>query len=221
MGAVLSLAPAFANDGHAPQLVIAGPAPDDGVDSPMRPGDGPSLTLPSDPSLLGNNPDLPGDADFAGPLPPIHYDPAQLPSVVRQTREAIIAAAKSGELEALRPIIQVFDPPPRFSALEDGDPIDILASISGDESGREVLAIMLDVLDAGWVRVDEGTPRERFVWPYFAGYPPDKLDPRQMVELFRIITGGEFEMMQSVGEYMFYRVEIAVDGRWINFTAEE
>ncbi len=53
--------------------------------------------------------------------------------------------------------------------------------------GREILAILIEVLEAGYVHVDVGTPDEMYVWPYFARYPVNALTPRQIVELFKLV----------------------------------
>ena len=53
-----------------------------------------------------------------------------------------------------------------------------------------------------------------YIWPYFTRYPLDKLLGPQMVELFRLITAGDFQDMQDKGVYSFYRVGIGPDGTW-------
>ena len=97
---------------------------------------------------------------------------------VKRLREQIIEAASTGDPEKLRPIIDANGEPPEFSFNEIDDPIAYLKSLSGDPEGREILAILIEVLDAGYVHVDVGTPEEMYVWPYFARYPVDKLTPQ-------------------------------------------
>ncbi len=58
----------------------------------------------------------------------------------------------------------------------DGDPLAHLKSLAGDEEGQEILAILVDVLESGYVHLDAGTADELYVWPYFFAYPLDKLD---------------------------------------------
>ena len=55
---------------------------------------------------------------------------------------------------------------------------------------------------------DAGEPEELYVWPYFFAVPLDGLTPRQRVEMFRIVTAGDYEEMKSYGTYIFYRVGI-------------
>lgn len=69
------------------------------------------------------------------------------------------------------------------------------------------------------MHLDKGTDHELYVWPYFFAYALDQLDDRQMVELFRIVTFGDFQDMQDFGGYIFYRVGISPTGRWHFFVA--
>lgn len=228
---VQSAAWAFAPESATPRL-----SPGQGIPGGL---DGRGLGLPQDGLSTGPiapdplNEDLPalpddwldgdGIPDHGADVspPPVTYGEAALPEPVRRTRSEIVAAARSGDPEALRPLIERTDPPPMFASMPDTDPVDVLRAQSGDEAGREILAIMLDVLDAGWVRLDEGTERERFVWPYFVAYDPESLDSRQQVELLRILTAGDFDEMRAAGAYVFYRLEITPDGRWQAFVAGE
>ena len=68
------------------------------------------------------------------------------------------------------------------------------------------------MLNAGYVHVDAGTPQELYVWPYFFALPLDKLDARQRVELFKIVTAGDYDDMKQFGAYIFYRVGITPTG---------
>ena len=78
-----------------------------------------------------------------------------------------------------------------------------------------------NVLSAGFVHLEAGTPNEIYVWPYFFGIPLDRLDARQRVELFKIVTAGDLEDMKQFGAYIFYRVGITPEGRWAFFVAGE
>lgn len=176
---------------------------------------------PSDPvEGIGEGPGHVTDPDAK--VPEVRYGTDALPAPVRETRDKLVAAAKTGDLAAIAGLIKAMPTPPTLTSLDDGsDPAEVLAAQSGDAEGREILAILLDVLDAGWVRMGEGTADDRYVWPYFAQYPVEKLTGPQMVELYRIITAADFEEMQNAGAYVFYRVEIGADGRWQVFQAGE
>jgi hypothetical protein len=69
------------------------------------------------------------------------------------------------------------------------------------------------------VHVDAGTPQEMYVWPYFSRYPIQDLTPEQKVELFRIVTSGDFAEMEQYGAWNFYRVGIGPDGTLHYFVA--
>lgn len=154
------------------------------------------------------------------PLPDVLTDLSVLPPPVRRMRELILEACLSGDVEALRRLIGTGSQITQLSlgGLE-GDPIAFLREISGDGEGHEILAILQEVLEAGFVHMDPGTPHELYVWPYFFAYPLDKLDPRQRVELFRIVTAGDYEDMKSFGGYNFYRAGISPEGQWAFFVA--
>jgi hypothetical protein len=185
----------------------------------------------SDPELLAPEGEEPGTgtigpdigtegAEDSGPPPAIEYDVSKLPAPVRRIREQIIEAALTGDIEKLRPIIEANQEPPLVSfGGDDGDPVAHLKSLAGDPEGREILAILIEVLDAGYVHVDVGTPEEMYVWPYFARYPLDSLTGPQMVELFKLLTAGDYEDMKIYGTYLFYRVGIAPNGVWKFFVA--
>ncbi|WP_414676598.1 hypothetical protein [Mesorhizobium sp.] len=158
--------------------------------------------------------------DPTASLPPVQYDLAKLPEPVRRMRDLIIEACKSGDIEKLRPLIGIGDSLTQLSLTDiEGDPIAFLKGLSGDTEGQEILAILQEVLDAGYVQLDPGTPQELYVWPYFFAYPLAKLDAKQRVELFKIVTAGDYEDMKQYGTYIFYRVGITPQGRWTFFVA--
>ncbi len=153
-------------------------------------------------------------------LPNIERDVSKLPLPVAHMRELIMKAARAGDIEALRPLIGSGS---NITVLSlggiEGDPIEFIKSLSGDADGQEILAILLEVLEAPYVHMDAGQESELFVWPYFFALPLEKLTPKQKVELFRIVTAGDYEDMQAFGSYIFYRVGITPEGRWQFFVA--
>ncbi len=153
-------------------------------------------------------------------LPEIFHDLDALPFPTRRMHELILEATKAGDIEKLRSFIGTGESVTLLSlGGVDGDPIDFLKEQSGDEKGHEILAILEEVLEAGYVHLDKGTEQELFVWPYFFAYPINKLEDRQMVELFRLVTFGDFQDMMDFGGYIFYRVGITPTGRWQFFVA--
>lgn len=162
------------------------------------------------------------EIDENGPLPEIVYNLDRLPEPVRRMHGLIVEAAKTGEIERLRPLLGLGDDATQLSFGDvEGDPIDFLKGLSGDPDGQEILAIMEEVMNAGFVHLEAGTPNEIYVWPYFFGIPLDKLDSRQKVELFKIVTAGDLEDMKQFGTYIFYRVGITPEGRFAFFVVGE
>lgn len=174
-------------------------------------GDSAAPVIPPDSNTSQSATEIPAD------LPPVEYDLAKLPPAVATLREKIIEAAATGDPEKLRPVIEAAGSP-QFGPDENSDPIAYLKLQSGDGEGREMLAILTEVLDAGFVHVDVGTPDEMYIWPYFARYPIDKLTPPQLVQLFKLVYAGDYEDMVPDGVYTYFRVGISPDGKWKYFT---
>ncbi len=161
-----------------------------------------------------------GKEDTEEPVPDVLYDAALLPDPVARMRELIMEACLSGDIERLRPLIDGGEDGTQFSFGEGvGDPIQFLRSVSGDDGGHEILAILYEVLASGYVKLNEEGVGEMYVWPYFFAVPLDKLDGRQRVELFKLVTAGDYEDMKNYGAYIFYRVAISAEGKWLFFVA--
>jgi hypothetical protein len=174
--------------------------------------------------------DLPGTFDGADEAigdipdvlkdrPQILYNKSYLPKPVARMHSQMMEAALSGDINRMRIILESNEVMPTLSFGEIEDPIDFLKESSGDGEGYEILAILADILDAGFVHVDAGTPQEMYVWPYFSRYPIQDLTPEQKVELFRIVTSGDFAEMEQYGAWNFYRVGIGPDGTLHYFVA--
>jgi len=153
--------------------------------------------------------------------PQVMRELEKLPFPVRRMRELILEAALSGDIEKLRPLIGAGDDLTMLSlgGGVDTDPLTYLRAQSGDREGHEILAILSEVLEAGFVLMNEGTENELYVWPYFFAWPLDKLSPEQKVELYRLVTYGDYEEMESFGAYIFYRLGITPRGRWRFFVS--
>lgn len=197
------------------------PAPEPEAQGTGKEGASPETPAGQDGTATrSNDPARPHVMENDAPPPEVQYDLTKLPVPVQKMRELIIEAAKSGSLEALRPLIGTGDNTTMLSLGDyEGDPIEYLRGLAGDEEGQEVLAILIDLLDSGFVHMDAGTLNELYVWPYFFAYPLEKLDARQKVQLFQIITAGDYEDMKSFGAYIFYRIGITPAGQWRFFVA--
>ncbi|MEP3048673.1 MAG: hypothetical protein ABJL55_15155 [Roseibium sp.] len=161
----------------------------------------------------------PTEPDGAVTAPQVYYSTDTLPKPVARMRAQMREAALLGDIERLRIVFESNEVMPTLAFAEIDDPIDFLKQSSGDGEGFEILAILADTLDAGFVHVDVGTPQEMYVWPYFAQYPLHQLTPEQKVEMFRIVTAGDFAEMQDFGAWLFYRVGIGPDGTLHYFVA--
>ncbi len=160
------------------------------------------------------------EAPPAQEMPVIYRDLDLLPEPVRRMRELIIAACEAGDIEALRPLLGGPDNGTQVSSGSgDIDPIAFLRDISGDGEGHEILAILQEVLEAGYVHLDPGEATEIYLWPYFFAVPLDNLTGAQRVELFKLVTAGDYEDMKAFGSYIFYRAGITPEGRWAFFLA--
>ncbi|MBB3235265.1 hypothetical protein [Phyllobacterium endophyticum] len=192
-----------------------GPSSPDKPDAaPEQPVQAPAATEDSSAGEQSSNPAMP-NAKEGSPAPQVEYDVTKLPFPVQKMRELILTAAKSGSIEALRPLIGSGDDITMLSLTDiEGDPLAYLKSLAGDPDGQEILAILVDVLESGYVHIDAGTADELYVWPYFFAYPLDKLDAKQKVELFQIVTAGDYDEMKQFGTYVFYRLGITPKGRW-------
>jgi hypothetical protein len=181
-------------------------------------------TAPADPNSVepgeGGTPaqEAEPDGDPDEPVPEVQRDLSKLPEPVKRMHDLLVEACKSGDVEKLRPLIDTSESGTQLSfGGVDGDPIAFLKELSADKEGREILAILEEVLTAGYVHMDPGSPNEMYVWPYFFAVPLDRLTPAQRVELFKIVTGSEYEDMVTYGSYIFYRAGITPDGRWSFF----
>jgi hypothetical protein len=154
-----------------------------------------------------------GTADQA---PKALYDFNALPDPVKRMIEAIAEAAQSGEIEKMRPVLESNELKPMIAADHVDDPIAFWKKESADGSGRDVLAAMLNVMSAGYVRVGKGQD-EMYVWPYFAETGLSALTPAQEVELYRIVPPQLAAAMKKSGKYSYYKLGIAPTGVWHYF----
>lgn len=148
--------------------------------------------------------------------PPVTAFTGELPTNARETRDALAAAAKSGDIEELR---QWGDIPPDLGAAQ-SDPIAYWRKISRDGSGREVLAVLANVLALPPARLPIGSDPENnivFVWPYLAELPLDKLTPAQEVDLYRLMPPDAAKAMREKRKWTWWRLAIGADGSWRAF----
>jgi hypothetical protein len=229
-GSAQALSEIKPDETEQPSVSQPTPLPDITPGQPANTLPTPDPAQPAQPSAPAQAVEPEDESDTADPArphidpdavaPEIIYDLSRLPQPTRRMRELILEATKSGEIEKLRPLLGMGDDATMlsFGGVE-GDLIAHLKELSGDGEGHEILAILEEVLEAGFVHLDAGTPEELYVWPYFFAVQIEKLTSPQRVELFRIVTAGDYEDMKNYGAYIFYRVGITPEGRWTFFVA--
>jgi len=147
-----------------------------------------------------------------------------LPAPVQEMREAILAAVHSGDVEDLRPALEWNEPRPHVADQPVDDPIAYWKKISGDGEGREILAILADILDCAYAVLPIGKDVENnlvFVWPAFAEADLAKLTPQQEVALYRIVKPAEVKSMRENKRWQWWRLAIGADGTWHSFHKSE
>ena len=147
-------------------------------------------------------------------------DVSKLPAQVQRMRQAILQAATSGDIEKLRLPIDMNELRPIFAKDYTPDPIAYLKSVSADGEGREILAILYNLLTTGYAIEKAGTKDELIVWPYHASIPLAGLSPSQEVEIYRFLPPARVKEMAAAGKYSFYSVGISHDGVWHYFSKD-
>lgn len=153
--------------------------------------------------------------------PEIATELGRLPPAVLRTRERILAAARTGDLQTLLALMRANGNMPVFSHTQRQDPAAYWRESYPDSDGVEILSILISILETQPVRIDAGTPQETYLWPYFARLPIKSLTPAQKVELFRVVTGSDYKEMLERGRYVFYQLGLGPDGSWRYFLASE
>lgn len=159
-----------------------------------------------------------------------------LPLPVVEMREAILSAARSGDIEELRVPMQWNELPPEIDAPVAGeavpqapaaaapaasdagktDPIAQLRRASSDGLGHEVLGALAAILEAEPAVVPHGRDVENsklYVWPGFAIRPLSaaSADDRALVER---VAPADTEPSLKAGKYLGWRIVIGADGTW-------
>ena len=153
-------------------------------------------------------------ADFPSGSLEILRDFSVLPPEVDRIRRAILTAAMSGDIDAMRVPIEMNEIPPIVARDKVADPIRYWRKVSGDGDGREILAILIQLFRTGFVKKHAAMGEELYIWPYFAELPIGKLSPAQQVELLTIVSPQRLKAMQASGRYDYYRIGIAQNGTW-------
>jgi hypothetical protein len=144
------------------------------------------------------------------------YDPSTLPDLVQRMLGDIISAAQTGNLEAMRAVLESNELKPMVTAAHVDDPIQYWKEQSANGSGRDVLAAMLNIIASGAVLTGKGHDA-MYVWPYFAELEIAKLTPPQQVEFYRVVPPKKAKAILKSGKYDYYRLGISPAGVWHYF----
>jgi len=147
-----------------------------------------------------------------------------LPIPVEEMRQAILAAAQSGNIEDLREPLEWNELKPEVSAPAGTDPIAYWRTTSADGNGREILAVLANILPMRAAELPLGKDIENniiYVWPYLAEADLDKLTPAQEVDLLRLMSPAEAKTMRAAKKWTWWRLTIGADGTWHSFKKSE
>lgn len=203
-----------------PALAVADSVVPPGTDISVAPK---AFDFSSVPAYSGENWSPGGSDTSLAPAPSgpvtISRDLTQLPQPVRELRSKIIAAARSGDVSELGPIFALQPQPTALGQSQGSDPVVYLKQSSNDGKGCETLAIMLDLLDAPYAVYDKGKPDAVYVWPAFVAEDLNTLTPRDLVDVYRVVSSQDLIDMQQYGGWFFYRLGISAAGQWLFFSA--
>ncbi len=157
-----------------------------------------------------------------GPLVGVSKRPktVALTANAAEMRDAILAAVKTGDISELKHAIAWNELPPEFGETAGEDPIAFLKAQSVDGEGREILAIIANLLSLEPASLPIGADYENntvFVWPYLAELPLHKLTPAQDVDLLRLMPAAEAKALRQSKKWTWWRLAIGADGTWLSF----
>lgn len=178
------------------------------------------LAVPAFAQAAKAKPGSPKKQQPAPAIPEVRYGTEGLPVPVQDMREAILTAVRAGRIEELRHAYELNELKPDLGVQPTADPIAHWKQISGDGGGLEILAVLAEILEAGYVALPLGRDLENnriYIWPFFAEVPPAALTPVQEVELLRLVPPATVKDMKSTGKYTYWRLAIGADGTWHAF----
>jgi hypothetical protein len=150
-------------------------------------------------------------------MPATPVDQPDLPDAVAATRDAIVAAATSCDIDALADLALLGDSAFEYSFGPQGDPRAYWTEYEGH--GLEPLRLLVGVLDIPytvmeWTK-DDGTVERWYVWPRAMATPWDEI-PEEEEEALRALVGDEaYEEYETFfGGYAGPRVGILENGDW-------
>jgi hypothetical protein len=147
-------------------------------------------------------------------------DGPKLPDHVADLRDAILTAARSGNVEEMKSAFEVSGTVPDLGISRRSDPIKVLKDRSADGQGRDILAAIVEMLEMPPAALPLGNDIENnliYVWPYLSTRSLDKLTPAEEVDLYRLVPPALAAEMRKRKRWLWWRLVIAADGTWTLF----
>lgn len=174
-------------------------------------------------SAYGENPPKPTVSDKNKPAPgdtKSGQGTITLPKNVAEMRDALLAAARSADIEELRTPYEWNELPPAISKEKIDDPIEYWKKISRDGEGREILMIIDKLLQLEPTKIPVGRDYENnalYVWPYLSELDLKVLTPRQQFEFRTLVPPKEAREILENKKWTWWRLSIGADGTWHSF----
>lgn len=135
-------------------------------------------------------------------------------------RQAILTAVHSGDIEELKVAYDLGELKADIADERVDDPVAYWKRMSADGEGREILAILGNLLAIGPAEVARGKDPENnaiYVWPYLAELDLTKLTPAQQVDLLRLVPPTQAKAMMTQKKWTWWQLTIGADGLWHAF----
>ena len=150
--------------------------------------------------------------------PQIFRGTKALPPRVAEMARALHMAARSGNIENLREVLDMNELKPMTGKGEVKDPIADWKRRSIDGTGHDILAVLLNILETGYVVTTTNGNDQLYLWPYFAGVDISTLTAAQKTALVRLLPADDAVKTLRDGRYSYYRLGIGADGTWHFFS---
>lgn len=140
----------------------------------------------------------------------------QLPPPVRRMHQALLRAARSGQIDNMREVLQMNELMPLIDGHFIHDPVKRWKEGSIDKTGREILALLTQLLELPPIKKTTKNGAS-YVWPYFAGVPLDKLTAPEIVRLYGLSDAAKIASILKNNSYVLGVITLGADGTWHSF----
>jgi len=146
-------------------------------------------------------------------------DVTALPQAVQDTRAALIAVTKSGDITGLKAIFDAQGTPPQVSYGGPGDAVEYLTTASADGGGIETLAVLRNLLEMPYAIIGATSENPTYIWPYLAETDITALTPAQMVDVYRLMPPEYAKSLAEMEGWYYWRAFIEANGELSSFIA--